>query len=93
MESLGEANWDMAEQGYAAALLREMEQRCQRPGVRIETMTATGAISETLAQTAGAWADLVVVGHRGRGAVKRMLLGSVADQLVQISPKPVLVVR
>jgi len=30
---------------------------------------------------------------RGRNAVARALLGSVADELVQISPKPVLVVR
>jgi nucleotide-binding universal stress UspA family protein len=36
---------------------------------------------------------MVVVGHRGRNAVARALLGSVADRLVQISPKPVLVVR
>ena len=34
-----------------------------------------------------------VVGHRGRNAVARALLGSVADRLVQICPKPVLVVR
>ena len=93
METLAEQNWDLAERGYAAALLSETEQRCQRPGVQVETMTATGPIAETLAETGGDAADLVVVGHRGRGAVKRILLGSVADRLVQISPKPVLVVR
>jgi len=37
--------------------------------------------------------DLVVVGHRGRGALARLLLGSVADRLVQICPKPVLIVH
>ena len=37
--------------------------------------------------------EMVVVGHRGRGAIKRMLLGSVADRLVQICPKPGLIVR
>ena len=36
---------------------------------------------------------LVVIGHRGRGSVQRVLLGSTADRLVQISPKPVIVVR
>ena len=36
---------------------------------------------------------LVVVGHRGRGSVERVLLGSVADRLTQLSSKPVLVVR
>lgn len=37
--------------------------------------------------------DLVAVGSQGRGAVARMFLGSVADRLVHISSKPVLVVR
>jgi nucleotide-binding universal stress UspA family protein len=36
---------------------------------------------------------LIVVGHRGRGAIQRALLGSVANRLVQSSPVPVLVVR
>ena len=37
--------------------------------------------------------DLLAVGHRGRGAVQRALLGSVADRLAQISRKPVLIWR
>lgn len=38
-------------------------------------------------------ADLVVVGTHGRKALSRMLLGSVAEQTVRLSPCPVLVVR
>ncbi|GMU63618.1 MAG: hypothetical protein AMXMBFR34_53810 [Myxococcaceae bacterium] len=38
-------------------------------------------------------ADLVVVGSRGLGAVKRLLVGSVADRLVHICQRPVLVVH
>ena len=37
--------------------------------------------------------DLVVVGCRGRNAVARMFLGAVADRLVHVCKKPVLVVR
>ena len=85
---------DVVERDYAPALLRDVELRCQRPGLEMETMTSIGPIADTLADLAEAGAfDLVVVGHRGRGAVKRTLLGSVADRLVQISPRPVLVVR
>jgi nucleotide-binding universal stress UspA family protein len=36
--------------------------------------------------------DMVVIGSHGRGAVMRMLLGSVSTQLIRRSPIPVLVV-
>jgi len=85
---------DLVEHTYAAALLRQLELRCRRDGVDIDTESGIGPVAETLADMAESGGfDLVVVGHRGRGAVRRALLGSVADRLVQISPRPVLVVR
>lgn len=63
-------------------------------GVKIETLVAFGAPAVALSELAKEGdVELVVVGHRGRNAVARALLGSVADRLVQICPKPVLVVR
>jgi nucleotide-binding universal stress UspA family protein len=38
-------------------------------------------------------ADVVVVGSHGRGALKRMISGSVSEHVVHHSPCPVLVVR
>jgi nucleotide-binding universal stress UspA family protein len=38
-------------------------------------------------------ASVLVVGSRGRGGIKRALLGSVSDHLVRNAPCPVLVVR
>jgi nucleotide-binding universal stress UspA family protein len=64
------------------------------PGLDVETLVPNGNPAAALAGLACAVeVDMVVVGHRGRNAVARALLGSVADRLVQISPKPVLVVR
>lgn len=38
-------------------------------------------------------ADLIVVGSRGQGRMRRALVGSVSDSLVRYAPSPVLVVR
>ena len=65
-----------------------------QPSLKIEPIVVNGAPAVTLAELARTGdVDMVVVGHRGRGGIARVLLGSVADRLVQISPKPVLVVR
>ena len=37
--------------------------------------------------------DLIVMGTHGRGAVKHMLLGSVAEKVLRKAPCPVLTVR
>ena len=37
--------------------------------------------------------DVIVVGSHGRGAIERILLGSVSEQIVRHAPCPVLVVR
>ncbi|MBX7096235.1 MAG: universal stress protein [Myxococcaceae bacterium] len=63
-------------------------------GAPVRTLNLVGSPAEVIADTAmdGEF-DLVVVGNKGRGAVSRVLLGSVADRLVHISPRPVMVVR
>jgi nucleotide-binding universal stress UspA family protein len=84
----------LAQREYGNAVLREMSMRCAGAGASVETRLEWGPPAETLANLAEQEGfDVVAVGHRGRGAVQRLLVGSVADRLAQISRKPVLVCR
>lgn len=57
-------------------------------------MELEGPAAERIAEVAEADGfDLVIVGSRGRNAVARLFLGSIADRLVHICKKPVMVVR
>jgi nucleotide-binding universal stress UspA family protein len=66
----------------------------QLHGLEVKTANLRGPPADTIAQLADAENfDLVVVGNEARGAFSRMLLGSVADRLVHVCQRPVLVVR
>jgi nucleotide-binding universal stress UspA family protein len=87
-------DWVDKEKEAAKIVLKEIAAAVAQPGLAIETIVQDGPPAAALAELGRTGdVDLVVVGHRGRGAIARVLLGSVADRLVQISPKPVLVIR
>jgi nucleotide-binding universal stress UspA family protein len=51
-------------------------------------------VSEVIADAAQKWgADLIVLGTHGRRGLQRLILGSVAEQLVRLAPVSVLLVR
>lgn len=51
-------------------------------------------LGERVAREAQAWgADLVVVGTHGRRGIKRVLLGSGAEEIIRMSALPVLTIR
>jgi nucleotide-binding universal stress UspA family protein len=66
-------------------------------GVPVDTMLVDEPgrrLGECIADEAGKWeADLVVVGTHGRRGIARALLGSGAEQVIRLSPTPVLVIR
>jgi len=79
---------------FAERLLADAMTKLGEGGLEVEPVVLFGAPAEVLAEAALAEdVGLVVVGSRGRGAVARVLLGSVSDRLVHISSKPVLVSR
>ena len=60
--------------------------------VEVEVHAVHAAPAKALIQAATD-ADLLVVGTRGHGGFKQLLLGSVADQCLRHAPRSVLVVR
>lgn len=63
-------------------------------GRRIETMRCEGDPAERILATLAAGDfDLTAAGARGLGSLAELLLGSVSDKLLQLSPCPVLVSR
>jgi nucleotide-binding universal stress UspA family protein len=71
-------------------LIRTASRFRGRPGVH--THTPVGDPARLLLEMA-AHADLVVVGSRGLGAVRRLLLGTVSEKVLQHAPCPVLIVK
>ena len=58
----------------------------------LETMT--GPAADLIVRQAKKWhADLIVIGTHGRRGVRRIVMGSDAEQIVRTSPVPVMLVR
>lgn len=86
---------DLAEEGVND-YLREVTYRPSLAGLRVATKTIATFLGtdEALSEQATTLrADLVVLASHGRSGVGRALLGSVAHQLVRISPVPTLIVQ
>jgi len=66
--------------------------RCSCSCVLLETMT--GPAADPIVRQAKKWrADLIVIGTHGRRGVRRLVMGSDAEQIVRTSPCPVMLVR
>jgi universal stress protein A len=74
-----------------AALITDEDREQLRARSVIQTAISPADAIVDYAKTAAI--DLLVVGTHGRGAVQRLLLGSVAERLVRTAPCPVLTVR
>jgi nucleotide-binding universal stress UspA family protein len=73
------------------ALRREVEPQLER---RVHTKTLLGTPYAGIVEEAGAsHHDLIVMATHGHTGLKHLLLGSVAERVVQLAPCPVLTVR
>ena len=85
MEALSERAQQLADEGLATV-------KKLQPSVSGEAVAVQGQAADALLAQAEE-ADLIVVGRRGLGGFKSLLLGSVSQQVVQHASCPVVVVR
>jgi nucleotide-binding universal stress UspA family protein len=73
--------------------LNDWAARVRQAGVPCETYAAFGAPAEEIVRRAGELpARLVVIGTKGHSTLRHLLVGSVAERVVQHARCPVLVV-
>lgn len=77
--------------------LAQAAEKVQRSGMTAETAlldVAAERVSAVIDSDALNWkADLIVIGTHGRSGLNRLLLGSVAEEVVRGTPLPVLLIR
>jgi nucleotide-binding universal stress UspA family protein len=61
------------------------------PGLEVETRVLRGSTAAALSEACGSGTDLLCLGSRGYGIAARVLLGSVASQLLHEQPCPLLI--
>jgi nucleotide-binding universal stress UspA family protein len=91
----GEAAVDLCRhaEGSAERVLRKAVERVPQD-VSVQTVMSTDPVEPALIdQIEAGHHDLVVMGSRGRGAVRSALLGSVSHYVLHHSPVPVLIVH
>jgi len=81
-------------EGAGAHLLESAEALCKAAGVACELEVASGDPAHTLIDIAERFGcDAVIMGARGRGAVRSALLGSVSQAMAHDSAIPVTIVK
>ena len=84
--------WALVEQEAAEVL--ELTVASLGVSVPVDAVTRSGEAGPAICRLAEEVdADVIVVGSRGRGAIKRALLGSVSSYVTNNAPCPVVVVR
>jgi nucleotide-binding universal stress UspA family protein len=77
-----------------AAMLASAKQLLDDAGVRYTASVATGHIGETIANYANQQrCDHIVMGTRGMGALKNLVVGSIATKVIHLVEVPVTLVK
>ena len=78
----------------SAADLKPALAAASKAGIRCESIVKIGSVAELISETAAKGKfDLIVMGSKGRTALKDLLMGSVAQRVAALSMVPVLLVK
>jgi nucleotide-binding universal stress UspA family protein len=78
-------------EGSANAFLQDMSIEVGKQGIRVSTALREGTPHEVILREAESWgADLIVMGKLGKRGMSRILLGSVAERVIEFTGLPVL---
>ncbi len=91
---IGKKQLERYYQEEGAEALAAAKQLLDAAKTAYEPLILVGPPAETIvAHAKKARSDLLLIGHRGMGAVASLMAGSVANKVVQLSPVPVLLVK
>jgi nucleotide-binding universal stress UspA family protein len=78
-------------------ILRRARASVEAAGIAVDTTqreVLSGRVADQVMEEAADWkADLIVIGTHGRRGVRRLVLGSDAEQVLRLATVPVLLVR
>ena len=91
----GQAQYLSAATAEANKALEDVNKALENSGVKVKTLIGEGhAVHEGIVRVGeNVGADLIVMGSHGRRGLEKLVLGSVAQRVLQSAHVPVLVVR
>ena len=82
------------EKGDRRSLLEENAEYFKKHNIQVDTMAECGHPAEVITRVANEGNyDMIVIGSRGLGGLKKLLLGSVSNSVLQEAKSSVLVVK
>jgi nucleotide-binding universal stress UspA family protein len=90
----GEVGLVVGPESYRDTVLEQLHRLHAPPGVEVEYRLEEGDPASEIVRTAEeAGCDLIVLGTHGRRGLTRLVMGSVAEQVVRKAPCPVLTAK
>jgi nucleotide-binding universal stress UspA family protein len=74
------------------ANLDDVASHITREDIAVNTLVRTGSVVDTISEVARDGFDLIVMATHGRTGLGKVILGSVAADLLPVAPCPVLVI-